>query len=137
MFRACLKIFISIIFAQFFNICSVDSTVSHMNFIDWLIVLIKLCCTQKLDGEKMRNYSYFFVFLAVLSQKFLDFPGSFSHIGSVLSQLFTVHKLRYLHRLFLVFDAFEVNLFQKFEVFLLIFNRIVFDEPKLTLCFNF
>ena len=38
--------------------------------------------------------------------------------------------------LFLVFDALEVDILQEFEVLLLIFVRIIFDEPKFSLGFN-
>ena len=137
MFRSCLKIFISVIFAQLFNIGCMNSTIFHMNLINWLIFLVKLCCVEKLDCEKVGNNSYFFIFFAILFQKFLDFSSSFSDICGSLSEMLIVHKLWYLCSLFLVFDALEMDFFKKFEVFLLVFKRIVFDEPKLTLSFNF
>jgi len=63
-----------------------------MNLIDWLVILVKLSCIEKFDSEEMRNHSYLLVLFAVLSQKLLEFSGSFSHICRGLSQMLPVHK---------------------------------------------
>ena len=132
-----MKIFISVIFANLFQRCCKNSTILHMNFVNWFIFIIKLCCVQELNSKEMRNNSYILVFLAVLPQNFFHLSCSFSYIWWFFPQSFIIHKLCDFVSFFLIFDSLKVDLLQELEVLLLVFIGVIFYKPKLPLWFNF
>ena len=110
------------------------AAIGHVESNLGLIVLIELLGADVSDGEEMRNNSDPIVLLAILPQPFFDLLRPQSHVQGLLADLLTVHEVHYAPRLFVVVLA--LHLAQDLEVTRLIFGRIVFDVPKLSLCLN-
>lgn len=110
------------------------AAVGHVESYLRLIVLIELLRADVSDREEMRNNSDSLVFLAVLSQPFFDFLGPKSHIQRLLADLLTMHEIHYASGLLMV--VLTLHLAEDLEVTRLIFRRVVFDVPKLSLCLN-
>lgn len=124
-------------FADIFNVDRINTAVLHMDFVDRLVLLSERGRTQKLYCEKVRNHHNQLVLFAVFSQKFLYFAGSLSDIGRQLTNLFAAHEMTHFLDSVAVDRPFQVSLFQKLKISLLVLGRIVFDKPKLAFSLNF
>ena len=124
-------------FADIFDVDRVNTTVLHMDFVDRLVLLSERGRTQKLYREKVRNHHNQLVLFAVFPQKFFYFTGSLSDIRRHLTNLLAAHEMTHFFDSMAVDRPFQVRLFQKLEISLLILGRIVFDKPKLAFSLNF
>lgn len=111
-----------------------QTAVRHVESYLRLIIFVELLRADVSDREEMRNNSDSLVLLTVLSQSFFDFLGPESHIQRLFTDLLTMHKIHYASGLFMV--VLTLHLAKDLEVTRLIFRRIVFDIPKLSLCLN-
>lgn len=107
----------------------------HVDFVLGLVVLSEISAAEETDSIEMGDDCYFVVGFAILQKNLFHFAGSVSYVLCLLSHVLSVHELIDAVGLLMIVVAF--HFFQKLKVSLLIFKRVVFDEPKLAFGFYF